>query len=72
MPLQSKHIQGFISKLDSPSVQRNMLRAIRHFTKYAAGAGLIDADPAVAVTRAKIRPRPAGSDTWTEEDAAQV
>ena len=41
-PLQSRHIQSFISRLESPSVQRNMLRAIRHFTKFALGAGLID------------------------------
>jgi hypothetical protein len=53
-PLQPKHVQGFISKLGSPSVQRNMLRAIRHFTKFALGAGLIDADPAVSVMRAKM------------------
>ena len=43
------HIQSFISKLESPSVQRNMLRAIRHFTKFAVGAGLIATDPAVSV-----------------------
>jgi len=69
-PLQSKHIQGFISKLDSPSVQRNMLRAIRHFTKFAKGAGLIDEDPAVAVTRARMT-KTGGFYTWTEEDATK-
>jgi integrase len=66
-PLQSKHIQAYISKLESPSVQRNMLRAIRHFTKFALGAALIDADPAVSVTRAKMK-KTGGFYTWTEED----
>ena len=66
-PLQSKHIQGFISKLEWPSVQRNMLRAIRHFTKFALGAGLIDNDPAIGVTRAKMT-KTGGFYTWSEED----
>jgi hypothetical protein len=44
-----------------------MLRAIRHFTKFALGARLIDADPAVAVTRAKMT-KTDGLYTWTEED----
>ena len=69
-PLQSRHIQGFISKLGSPSVQRNMLRAIRHFTKFAVGAGLIDVDPAIGVTRAKMT-KTGGFYAWTEEDAAK-
>jgi hypothetical protein len=29
--LQHKHVQAIISKLSSPAVQRNMLRALRHF-----------------------------------------
>lgn len=69
-PLQSKHIQGYISKLESPSVQRNMLRAIRHFTKFAKGAGLIDEDPAVTVTRAKMV-KTGGFFTWSEGHVAK-
>ena len=46
------------------------MRAIRHFTRYAVGAGLIDADPAVAVTRAKMT-KTGGFYTWTEEDVAK-
>jgi hypothetical protein len=69
-PLQSRHIQSFISRLESPSVQRNMLRAIRHFTKFALGAGLIDNDPAIGVTRAKMA-KTLGFYTWSEEDVAK-
>jgi integrase len=69
-PLQQKHVQGLISKLESPSVQRNMLRSIRHFTKFAVGAGLIDVDPAVSVTRAKTV-KTGGYYTWTEEDVTK-
>jgi integrase len=69
-PLQQKHIQGFISKLGSPSVQRNMLRAIRHFTKFAKGAALIDDDPALSVSRAKMI-KTGGFFTWTEEHVAK-
>ena len=47
-----------------------MLRAIRHFTKFAIGAGLIDEDPAVGVTRAKMT-KTGGFYTWTEEDVAK-
>ena len=47
-----------------------MLRAIRHFTKFANGAGLIDDDPAVTVTRAKMA-KTGGFYTWTEEDVAK-
>ena len=47
-----------------------MLRAIRHFTKFAVGAGLIDDDPAVGVTRAKMT-KTGGFYTWTEEDVAK-
>jgi integrase len=56
--------------LESPSVQRNLLRAIRHFTKFAVGDGLIDVDPAIGVTRAKM-PKSGGFYTWTEEDVAK-
>jgi integrase len=69
-PLQQRHIQGFISKLESPSVQRNMLRAVRHFTKFAVGAGLIDLDPAIGVTRAKMT-KTGGFYTWTEDDVTK-
>jgi site-specific recombinase XerD len=65
----ARHIQKYISKLESPSVQRNMLRAIRHFTKFALSASLIDNDPAVSITRAKMKAT-GGHPTWTEEHAA--
>jgi integrase len=67
--LQPGNIQSFISKLESPSVQRNMLRAIRHFTKFAKGAALIATDPAVNITRARMI-KTGGFYTWTEADAA--
>ena len=53
-------MQAYISSLESPAVQRNMLRALRHFLKFASAAGLIDDDPAEGVTR-EGWPRPAAS-----------
>lgn len=47
-----------------------MLRAIRHFTKFAKGAGLIDDNPAVSVTRAKMK-KTGGFFTWTEDHVAK-
>ena len=66
-PLQQKHIQAFVSKQASPAVQRNMLNAIRHFTKFSICAGLIDSDPAANVTRARMK-KTGGYYPWTEED----
>ena len=69
-PLRSKHIQAYISKLESKATQRNTLSSIRHFTKFALGAAMIDEDPALSVTRAKLK-NTGGFKTWSEEDLAQ-
>ncbi len=69
-PLRSKHIQAYISKLESKATQRNTLSSIRHFTKFALGAAMIDEDPALSVTRARM-PKTGGFKTWSEEDLAQ-
>jgi integrase len=65
--LQHKHLQAFISSLAKPSVQRNMLRAITGFLKFALGAGLTDNNAAAGVTRAKMIDT-GGFKPWTEQD----
>jgi integrase len=65
--LQHRHVQAIISKLTSPAVQRNMLRALRHFLKFALSEGLIDNDPSAGVRRGKM-PNTGGFRPWTEEN----
>lgn len=69
-PLRSKHIQAYISKLESKAAQPNTLTTIRHFTKFALDAALVDEDPASSVTRARLA-KTGGFKTWSEEDLAQ-
>jgi integrase len=68
--LERRHMQAYISSLPSPAVQRNMLRALRHFLKFCKAAGLIDHDPSEGVTRQKMK-NTGGFYTWTEDDAAK-
>jgi integrase len=68
--LEHRHLQGYISRLESPAVQRNMLRALKHFLKFCVGAGLIDHNPAEGVTRRKMA-NTGGFIPWTEEHVAQ-
>ncbi len=53
--LERRHMQAYISSLQSPAVQRNILRALRHFLKFCKAAGLIDHDPSEGVTRQKMK-----------------
>ena len=64
--LERKHVQDYISRLESPTVQRNMLRALKHFLKFCVGAGLIDHNPAEGVTRRRIA-NTGGFIPWTED-----
>lgn len=68
--LKRDHVQAYIGTLKSPAVQRNMLRAIRHFLKWCASAGLISHDVGEGVTRQKMKST-GGFYTWTEDDAAK-
>jgi intergrase/recombinase len=68
--LERRHMQAYISSLQSPAVQRNMLRALRHFLKFCLAARLIDHDPSEGVTRAKMV-KTAGFYAWTEVDVAK-
>lgn len=68
--LQHKHLQAFVSKLASPSVQRNMLRAVRGFLKFALSAGLVDNDASAGVTKAKLVST-GGFKPWAEDDVAR-
>jgi integrase len=62
-----EHVQGFISKLNTPHMQRNNLRALRHFAKWAKRERLIDVNPTVDVEKAKII-KTGGFRVWTEAE----
>jgi hypothetical protein len=68
--LERRHVQAYVSSLKSAAVQRNMLRALRHFLKFALSAGLIATDPSEGVSRAKMKST-GGFRPWTEEHVAQ-
>jgi len=68
--LERRHMQAYISSLQSPAVQRNMLRALRHFLKFCKAAGLIDFDPSEGVTRAKMK-NTGGFMPWSEDHVAK-
>jgi integrase len=65
--LERRHVQAYISNLGSPAVQRNMLRALRHFAKYALSVDMIASDPTEGVMRAKMVST-GGFTPWTEGD----
>jgi integrase len=69
-PLQQRNVQKYISGLKSSAVQRNMLRALRHFLTFCRGAGLIQDNPTDGVSRAKMTTT-RGFKPWTEEDVAR-
>lgn len=68
--LERRHVQAYISDLGSPAVQRNMLRALRHFMRFCLGAGIIASDPTEGVTRVKMVST-GGFTPWTEEDVGR-
>jgi integrase len=68
--IERRHVQRYISLLKTPSVQRNMLQALKHFFKYCVDAQLIGDNPAEGVSKAKM-PNTGGFYTWTEEDVAK-
>jgi hypothetical protein len=44
--VERRHVQRYISLLKTPSVQRNMLQALKHFFKYCVDAQLVASYPA--------------------------
>ena len=64
---QHEHVQGFISKLATPHQQRNNLRALRHFARWAKRERLIDHNPTTDVEKARIV-RTGGFRAWTEAE----
>ena len=68
--LERRHVQENISRLESPAVQRNMLRALKHFLKFCVGAGLVDCNPAEGVTRRRMA-NTGGFLPWTEEHVSK-
>ncbi|MGV7215026.1 tyrosine-type recombinase/integrase [Bradyrhizobium sp. UFLA05-112] len=65
--VERRHVQRYISLLKTPSVQRNMLQALKHFFKYCVDAQLIGNNSAEGVSKAKM-PNTGGFYAWTEED----
>jgi integrase len=65
--LQHKHVQGYINQQATPTVQRNVLRAIRHFLKFCLRTNLIDSDASAGVVKSKII-KTGGFRPWTEEE----
>src|SRR5215813_4339397 len=62
-----EHVQGFISKLATPHMQRNNLRALRHFARWAKRERLLDVNPTVDIEKAKII-KTGGFRAWTEAE----
>ena len=64
-----EHVQGFIGKLATPHMQRNNLRALRHFAKWAKRERLLDSNPTVDIEKARIV-KTGGFRVWTEAEAS--
>lgn len=67
--LQHRHLQGYIGKLSTPHVQRNALRSIRHFLKFALEHQLVDNDASAGVQKRKL-PKSGGFRPWEESHVA--
>jgi integrase len=65
-----EHVQGFIGKLATPHMQRNNLRALRHFARWAKRERLLDVNPTVDIEKAKII-KTGGFRVWTEAEFSQ-
>jgi integrase len=68
--VERRHVQRYISLLKTPSVQRNMLQALKHFFKYCVDAELISDNPTEGVSKAKM-PNTGGFYAWTEDDVSK-
>jgi integrase len=66
--LQRKHIQALIGKL-KPNAQKNWMKALRGFCKFALAAGLVDIDPTQGVVKDKAA-KSDGHIAWTEASVA--
>jgi integrase len=60
-----EHVQGFIGKLATPHMQRNNLRALRHFARWCKRERLLDVNPTVDIEKAKII-KTGGFRAWSE------
>ena len=63
-----EHVQGFITKLATPHQQRNNLRTLRHFARWAKRERLIEINPTVDVEKSKIV-KTGGFRVWTEAES---
>jgi integrase len=68
--LQHKHVQAYVSEQATPTVERNVLRSIRHLMKFCLRVNLLDADPSANVIKRK-RINTGGFPTWTEDHVAK-
>ena len=67
---QHEHVQGFINKLATPTIQRNFLRAIRTFLVFASSEHLIKRDVSAGVKKGRII-NTGGFRPWTEAEVDQ-
>ncbi len=68
--IDQARVQRYVSSLGSAAVQRNMLRALRHFLKYCNDKGLIGHDPSQGVRRKKMK-QTGGFMVWTEDHVSK-
>jgi integrase len=70
MVLAREHVQRIVNEKNSrPFAQRNFLNTVRAIFKWALGEERVPGDPALGVTRQKIKS--AGYRTWSESDIEQ-
>ena len=68
--LAHKHVQGFINKQATPTIQRNVLRAIRKFLVFCVKDNLIKRDVSAGVKKSRII-NTGGFRPWTEAEVDQ-
>jgi len=68
--LAHEHVQGFINKQATPTVQRNFLRAIRKFLAWCVTQNLIKRDVSAGVKKGRII-NTGGFRPWTEAEVEQ-
>ena len=68
--LAHEHVQGFINKQATPTIQRNFLRAIRKFLGFCVKENLIKRDVSAGVKKGRII-NTGGFRPWTEAEVDQ-
>src|SRR5262245_2621276 len=67
--LTGEALGKIVGKVESPNMQRHLIKALRNLMKFAAASNLIDVDPS-RDPRAKRIPKTGGFKPWEESDIA--